>query len=114
VPEDHVPRLFDLAGRMVPALARLNPHAVWSASRPLLRASESDDPWHISRTFDCLDHAVRDGVEGLITVLGGKATTMRAMAEQTADMICRKTGRAVACQTQHAPLLPYRRFWRGA
>jgi glycerol-3-phosphate dehydrogenase len=46
--------------------------------------------------------------------LGGKATTMRAMAEQTADMVCRKTGRAVACRTQQAPLLPYRRFWRGA
>ena len=58
--------------------------------------------------------AARDGVEGLITVLGGKATTMRAMAEQTADMICRKTGRAVACRTQQAPLLPYRRFWRRA
>jgi len=114
VPEDHVRRLFDLGGRMVPALARLNPHAVWSASRPLLRASGSDDPWHISRTFDCLDHAARDGVEGLITVLGGKATTMRAMAEQTADMVCRKTGRAVACRTQQAPLLPYRRFWRRA
>jgi len=114
VPEDHVRRLFDLGGRMVPALARLNPHAAWSASRPLLRATGSDDPWHISRTFDCLDHAARDGLEGLITVLGGKATTMRAMAEQSADMVCRKTGRTVACRTQQAPLLPYRRFWRGA
>ena len=114
VPEDHVRRLFDLTGRMVPALARLNPHAVWSASRPLLRAAGSEDPWHISRTFDCLDHAARDGVEGLITILGGKATTLRAMAEQTADVVCRKTGRAVACRTQQTPLLPYRRFWREA
>ena len=114
VPEDHVRRLFDLGGRMVPALARLNPHAAWSASRPLLRATGSDDPWHTSQTFDCLDHAARDGLEGLITVLGGKATTMRAMAEQSADMVCCKTGRTVACRTQQAPLLPYRRFWRGA
>jgi glycerol-3-phosphate dehydrogenase len=114
VPEDHVRRLFDLTGRMVPALARLNPLAVWSASRPLLRAAGADDPWHISRSFDCLDHAARDGVEGLITVLGGKATTLRAMAEQTADLVCRKTGRAAACRTQQVPLLPYRRFWREA
>jgi glycerol-3-phosphate dehydrogenase len=114
VPEDHVHRLFYLAGQMVPALARLNPHAVWSASRPLLRAAGSGDPWQISRTFDCLDHAARDGVEGLVTILGGKATTMRAMAEHTADVICRKTGRAVACRTRQAPLLPYRRFWREA
>ena len=48
VPDDHVRRIFDLTGRMVPALARLNPHAVWSASRPLLRAAGSEDPWHIS------------------------------------------------------------------
>ena len=114
VPEDHVRRLFYLAGRMVPAIARLNPHAVWSASRPLLRSAESADPWRISRTFDCLDHAARDGVEGLITVLGGKATTMRAMAADTADMVCRKTGRTMACRTRQAPLLPYRRFWREA
>lgn len=114
VPEDHVRRLFYSAGRMVPAVARLNPHAVWSASRPLLQSAGSADPWRISRTFDCLDHAARDGVEGLITVLGGKATTMRAMAEHAADMVCRKTGRTMACRTRQAPLLPYRRFWREA
>lgn len=114
VPEDHVRRLFYLAGRMVPAVERLNPHAVWSASRPLLRSAASADPWRISRTFDCLDHAARDGVEGLITVLGGKATTLRAMAEHAADMVCRKTGRTMACRTRQAPLLPYRRFWREA
>ncbi len=111
-PEDHGRRLFDLAGRMVPAVQGLAPHAAWCASRPLLKAAEETDPWHISRSFDCIDHAVRDGIEGLVTLIGGKATTMRAMAEQTADLIGRKIGRNVAGRTHETPLLPYRHFWR--
>jgi glycerol-3-phosphate dehydrogenase len=49
-------------------------------------------------------------MDGLISVVGGKATTLRAMAREAADMICAKTGRAIACRTAETPLLPYRRF----
>jgi glycerol-3-phosphate dehydrogenase len=65
----------------------------------------------ISRTFDCLDHAERDDMEGIVTVLGGKATTMRAMAEKTADLICRKTGRDLRCRTSEVALKPYRTYY---
>jgi glycerol-3-phosphate dehydrogenase len=111
-----VARLFELCARLLPAVADLPAHAVWSASRPLLAmeagAEEKADPFAIRRTFDCLDHGERDGVEGLITLIGGKATTMRAMAERTADLICRKTGRSIDCRTRDTTLLPYRRYWR--
>jgi glycerol-3-phosphate dehydrogenase len=110
-PAEHVRRLFDLCAQLLPAVRTLQPHAVWSASRPLLLTGARQDPFAISRTFDCFDHAVADQVEGLVTLIGGKATTLRAMAEKTADLICRKTGRDLPCGTRETVLLPYRRYW---
>jgi glycerol-3-phosphate dehydrogenase len=111
-PPDHAARLIALCGRLVPAVKQLAPLAVWCAGRPLLAAGRERDPFKISRTFDCIDHGARDGVEGLVTLIGGKATTMRAMAERTADLVCRKTGRAAVCRTRESVLLPYRSFWK--
>lgn len=111
-PPDHAARLIALCSRMVPAAAALAPHAVWCAGRPLLVNGRERDPFKISRTFDCLDHAGRDGVEGLVTLIGGKATTMRAMAERAADLVCRKTGREVPCRTRDTALRPHRGFWK--
>jgi glycerol-3-phosphate dehydrogenase len=51
-------------------------------------------------------------LEGLISLIGGKATTLRAMAEKTADLICRKTGRDIACKTKNKKLLHYRQFYK--
>jgi glycerol-3-phosphate dehydrogenase len=110
-PEEHIQRLLTLCAQLLPAVRTLTPHAVWSASRPLLRTDPGLDPYRISRTFDCFDHAVRDRVEGLVTLIGGKATTLRAMAEKSADLICAKTGRDIACRTRETVLRPYRRYW---
>jgi glycerol-3-phosphate dehydrogenase len=111
VPAEHVRRLFDLCAQLIPAVRTLQPQAVWSASRPLLRSGPGQDPFAISRTFDCFDHAARDRVDGLVTLIGGKATTMRAMAEKSADLICRKTGRDIPCCTRETALLAHRRYW---
>jgi glycerol-3-phosphate dehydrogenase len=112
VPEEDVRRLFELCARMIPAVSTMQIHAVWSASRPLLSNQKGDNPYAISRTFDCIDHAQRDGIEGLITLVGGKATTMRAMAEKTADLICEKVGRKIQCRTRDFVLPSHRQFWR--
>ena len=47
-----------------------------------------------------------------ILIIGGKATTMRAMAENTADLICRKLGRNVPCKTRETQLHHYRHFYK--
>ncbi len=108
LPDGQVAELIKMGARLMPALADQPVHAVWSASRPLLRNPETDDPMQSSRGFTCIDHRERDGVEGMISLLGGKATTMRAMARDAGDLICRKTGRSIACTTATTPLLPYR------
>ncbi|MGD9197257.1 MAG: FAD-dependent oxidoreductase [Desulfobacterales bacterium] len=111
IPSDHVKRLFELGKQLIPGIMKYAAHSVWYACRPLLDAGEERDPMRISRTFDCLDHAERDDMEGIVTVLGGKATTMRAMAEKTADLICRKTGRDLRCRTREVVLKPYRTYY---
>jgi glycerol-3-phosphate dehydrogenase len=69
-----------------------------------------ENPMQTSRGFACIDHRHRDGVEGMISLIGGKATTLRAMAEEAADMVCRKSGEGTSCTTATTPLLPYRRI----
>jgi glycerol-3-phosphate dehydrogenase len=112
LPPDHIQRMYDLCSQMVPAVKDFPVHSAWSASRPLIGAGTYEDPQQISRTFECYDHAVTDDIEGLISIIGGKATTLRAMAEKTADLVCHKLGRHVDCQTKETPLLPYRMFYK--
>jgi len=112
VPSDHVDRVIRECTRMVPKVAKVPVHAAWSAARPLIIRGELEDPTRIRRSFDCIDHEETDGLEGFISLIGGKATTMRAMAEAAADVICMKTGRPVSCQTRERPLRHYRAFFR--
>jgi glycerol-3-phosphate dehydrogenase len=46
-------------------------------------------------------------MEGFVTIAGGKATTLRAMAEVTADVVCAKLGRVRRCETAEVVLLPH-------
>jgi glycerol-3-phosphate dehydrogenase len=64
-----------------------------------------------ARTFKCFDHKESDGVYGLVTITGGKATTCRVMAEKTADLICAKLGVTAPCLTRTTLLLSYRRYY---
>jgi glycerol-3-phosphate dehydrogenase len=112
-PPGDVPKIINQCAEMVPSVKETAIHSVWCAPRPLIVSDQAQDPLRISRTFDCFDHKVKDGLEGLISLIGGKATTLRAMAEQAADLICQKTGRNIACQTKTEKLLHYRMFYKG-
>lgn len=111
-PPGHVSKIIDQCADMVPAVKDTAIHSIWSAPRPLIVQQAAQDPTRISRTFDCYDHKERDGLEALISMIGGKATTLRAMAEQAADLICQKTGRDIACKTKTEKLLHYRMFYK--
>ncbi len=112
IPADHVRKITDCSSAMVPAVKSTARHAVWSAVCPLIKSPSAKAPQDISRTFECFDHGVLDGLQGLISIIGGKATTLRAMAEKTADLVCRKTGRDISCRTADVRLLNYRLFFK--
>ena len=77
----------------------------YSGVRPLYSPSDyGDDARGISRGFYVLDHADRDGVAGLTTVVGGKLTTYRLMAEATVDQVAARLGVDARCRTDEQPL----------
>lgn len=106
LPEDHIQRMYEKGAELIPAVKNAPMRAAWSAARPLLASKESDER-EISRTFKAIDHRDRDGVEGILTITGGKGTTMRAMAELTSDLLVRKLGVDAPCRTRETVLLPY-------
>jgi glycerol-3-phosphate dehydrogenase len=85
-------------------LARpVTPGQVVSATaglRPLVRSGKSSDTKHLAR-----DHVVEcDPESGLISILGGKWTTYRAMAEDTLDAAQKYLGGGGQCSTLEHPL----------
>jgi glycerol-3-phosphate dehydrogenase len=111
LPPEHIEQIVTGCAELVPKLADLPVHAVWAAARPLLVSRQSKDPFKSSRGFACLDHAQIDKLEGFLSVIGGKATTMRAMAEEVSDRVCAKLGHTLPCRTHTTPLLNYRHFY---
>jgi glycerol-3-phosphate dehydrogenase len=108
VPEDHVRRMYEEGVKLIPAVAQAEFRAAWSAARPLIGSrGAADTGRELSRTFKTYDHAETDGVEGFLTITGGKATTLRGMAELCADVICQKLGIEAECRTRDTVLLPH-------
>lgn len=90
--------------QIAPALAYTRILRAYAGVRPLVASDDDPSGRSISRGIVCLDHAKRDGMEGLITITGGKLMTYRLMAEWATDMACRKLGRDVKCETATTPL----------
>jgi glycerol-3-phosphate dehydrogenase len=113
VPADHVARMYENGAKLIPAIAAAERQAAWSAARPLLgpRGDGAGTGRELSRTFKTFDHAETDGLDGLVTLTGGKATTARAMAELCSDVICRKLGIEEPCRTRDTVLEPHTAYY---
>jgi glycerol-3-phosphate dehydrogenase len=74
----------------------------FAGARPLLSAGDSRDTKKLAR-----DHQVElDSVSGLVSILGGKWTTYRAMAQDTIDVVQKSLGEnPTPCSTLNHPLL---------
>ncbi|MEO6456709.1 MAG: glycerol-3-phosphate dehydrogenase/oxidase [Chloroflexia bacterium] len=74
--------------------------SAWAGYRPLISSSKSARASSkLSRT-----HAVLDGPGGMVTIVGGKLTTYRRMAQDTLDHIDRQNGKRVSHATERLPL----------
>jgi glycerol-3-phosphate dehydrogenase len=98
--------MYREGAKLIPAIRDATRRAAWSAARPLIASRGADTGRELSRTFKTFDHRERDGVEGFVTITGGKATTLRGMAEVCADVICRKLDIDEPCRTRESVLLP--------
>jgi len=86
---------------MVPGIEDATVERSYWGLRPLYSgAKETRD---VTREFFLLDHA-DDGIENMCTVVGGKFTTHRLMAERTADHLCDRLGTGGRCRTAEEAL----------
>lgn len=108
--EDQVKLMLERGAELVPKIRNANMRGAYMATRPLVGAGDSGRS--IARTFKCFDHKETHGVDGLVTITGGKATTLRMMAEKTVDLVCEKLGVEAECVTEGYKLLSYREYYR--
>ena len=102
--EWEVERVIEECAAMVPGLADARVEGTYWGVRPLYGPDESErESRGISRDFFLLDHA-RDGVDRFHSIVGGKLTTHRAMAEATADRVCADLDVDKPCRTADEPL----------
>jgi glycerol-3-phosphate dehydrogenase len=90
--------------QLVPGISRARVLRAWAGVRPLYKDQDVKDDRDISRTYKLLDHEARDGVKGLISIVGGKWTTYRLMAQEATDAVAAKLGVAAECRTHLEPL----------
>jgi len=98
--------MIEELSKLVPALREARTLRSFWGVRPLYEPPEvgSEDPTDITRDFFLLDHADRDGLGGLTSIVGGKLTTYRMMAEAVADHVCARFGVRADCRTADEPL----------
>jgi glycerol-3-phosphate dehydrogenase len=92
---------------MAPILASTRYVRAYCGVRPLLAddgSSEAErDGRSASRGFLLFDHE-NVGLGNFCSVVGGKLTTYRLMAEKTVDLVCGRLGNNVTCRTRDEPL----------
>ena len=106
--EDDVKLMLERGAELIPGIRNAKVRGKYVATRPLIGGGMGRSA---ARTFKCYDHKETDNVDGLVTITGGKATTLRAMAEKTADVVCEKMGINVPCATKDTPLTSYRQYY---
>jgi len=88
---EDVEYLVDEAQRAFPNGRFSEVHYTWAGVRALVRIEHVSEG-KVSRKHALHDHARRDGVPGIVSVVGGKITGYRAIAEEVGDLVARRLG----------------------
>lgn len=85
--------------KLAPRLAQTRILRAYAGVRPLVASDNDPTGRNVSRGIVLLDHAERDGLQGYITITGGKLMTYRLMAEWATDLVCKKLNVSSPCTT---------------
>jgi glycerol-3-phosphate dehydrogenase len=77
--------------------------ACFAGARPLIE-EDGKKASDLSRSYRIVDHERTSGLAGVLSAVGGKLTTSRAMAEAITDRVLHKLGRSAPCPTESLPL----------
>ncbi|MFC2070929.1 FAD-dependent oxidoreductase, partial [Chloroflexota bacterium] len=64
-----------------------------------LAGSADGSASNVTRGHRLVDHEEVDGIKGFVSVIGGKITGYRAIAQEVTDLVCKKLGVKVSCTT---------------
>ena len=111
-PEDYpeeqweVDMMIDTLSELVPILKEARTIRSFWGVRPLYEppGTGTSDSTDITRQYFLLDHEERDNITGMTSIVGGKFTTYRLMAEEISDHVCEKFDIDVECETADVPL----------
>lgn len=104
VTPEEVDILIREGSMLAPKLAQTRILRAYAGVRPLVASDDDPSGRNVSRGIVLLDHAQRDGLEGFITITGGKLMTYRLMAEWATNKICEKLNISAKCTTAEEPL----------
>ncbi|QIM62043.1 sn-glycerol-3-phosphate dehydrogenase subunit A [Pasteurellaceae bacterium Orientalotternb1] len=104
VTPEEVDILFREGEKLAPSLRHTRVLRAYAGVRPLVATDNDPSGRNVSRGIVLLDHQERDGLEGFITITGGKLMTYRLMAEWATDLVCKKLNRTDRCTTAERAL----------
>ncbi|MBI5054543.1 MAG: FAD-dependent oxidoreductase [Chloroflexi bacterium] len=98
--------LMNEGEQLIPSFKNFRALRAWAGVRPLYDRDTSKDSRVMTRAHSLVDHESRDGVQGLLSMVGGKFTTFRLMAEQLVDKACEVLKTDRKCVTASTVLEP--------
>ena len=103
--ESEVDGLLNACEEIFPHAGRFRILRSFSGVRPLFAEQKTtENSRKLTRGFTIMDHK-ENGVNGFVSIVGGKLTTYRLMAEKTTDLICYKLGINTPCRTSEENLV---------
>jgi glycerol-3-phosphate dehydrogenase len=102
---DEVDLLREEGAKLAPAVGDARILRAFAGVRPLYQETQGGgDGRAVSRGHAVIDHQKRDGLAGLVSIVGGKLTTYRKMAQDVSDLACQHLGATAPCTTAERPL----------
>src|SRR6266702_1443027 len=79
---DEVRRMIEEGAMMLDGVTTARAMRAYAGVRPLYDLGAEAEGREMSRNFAVIDHQERDGIKGFTSIVGGKVTTYRLMAER--------------------------------
>ena len=90
------------SSQYIEGISKDNIQLVYAGVRPLASSNVTEKESEVSRNYRIMDHS-KEGINGVISVLGVKITSFRIASKDATDLISKKLGRSTECLTDREP-----------
>ena len=101
---DEVRHMIEEGALMADGVSTARAMRAYAGVRPLYDLGAEAEGREMSRNFAVIDHEERDGIAGFASIVGGKVTTYRLMAERVTDLVAQRLGVRTSSTTADVPL----------